>query len=120
MHLHLRATLRIRDAAFAPGETYRVHLPLPTPTMQQRDVKILTSVLTPSTSHAKARRSAPRFLRKRCTTTRPLWPSTATLGTAYMPMVDGEPFHRLPDAPPPTEADLQEHAPHIVFTPYLK
>ena len=70
---------------------------------------------TPST-HRTRRRSAPRF-EKRCTTTRPLWPNTAyTWHSVYADVWDGEAVYRLPDAPAAHEADLQEHAPHIVFT----
>ena len=121
LNLHLRATLRIRDAAFVPGETYRVHLPLPTPTMQQRDVKILD--IRPNPKHI-ARESAPQrtaFFEETLHDNAPFVAEYSyTWHSVYADVWDGEPFIAYPDAPLPTEADLQEHAPHIAFTPYLK
>lgn len=121
MHLHLRAALTIRDQAFVPGETYRVHLPLPTPTMQQRDVQILN--VQPNPKHI-ARESAPQrtaFFEETMQTNAPF---TAEYSyrwhCVYADVWDGAPFIAYPDAPPPTDADLKEHLPHIVFTPYLK
>lgn len=121
MALHLRATLSIRDHAFTPGETYRVHLPVPTPTMQQRDVHILD--IRPNPKHI-ARESAPQrtaFFEETLANNAPFVAEYRyRWHCAYADVWDGEPFVAYPDAPPPTEHDLKECLPHIAFTPYLK
>lgn len=121
LSLRLRAALRIRDEAFAPGQTYRVHLPLPTPTMQQRAVKILD--VRPNPRHI-ARESAPQRTAFFEETLDANAPFTAEYSyqwrCRYADVWDGEPFIAYPDAPPPTDRDLKEQLPHIAFTPYLR
>lgn len=121
MRLHLRTTLSLREEAFVPGETYRVHLPLPTPTMQQREVQILD--IKPNPRHV-ARESAPQRTAFFEETLPRNAPFTAEYSygwhCVYADVWDGEPFVAYPNALPPNEHDLKECLPHIAFTPYLR
>ena len=56
MKMELSSTLRIKDDHFKPGTTYRVHLPMPSPAPQQRQVMLAD--IRPNPKHI-ARESAP-------------------------------------------------------------
>lgn len=57
VRMHLTTTMRIKDEAFSPDETYLVHMPLPTPAPQQLEVSVLD--IQPTPQHI-ARESAPQ------------------------------------------------------------
>lgn len=111
--IRLRASVRIADEAFRPGKKVRVWLPVPAVCRQQSNIKILSS--SPEITF--------------------LAPEDAPQRTAYFEevMQENHPFaveyeydstiHRArpgsaEDAPAPE--DFAEHAPHILFTPYLR
>src|SRR5690606_16037594 len=57
MKMDLTSTLRIKDDHFKPGTAYRVHLPMPSPAPQQRQVQLTD--IHPNPRHI-ARESAPQ------------------------------------------------------------
>lgn len=113
--IRMSHTLRLVPGAEHPGETVRVHLPLPIPYAQVKNVRVLS--LTPACGSAG--------------------PEDAPLRTAYFekPCEPGDVFraeyefeiHARYTEPKPEEAlsaqprfYLEQEEPHIVFTPFLR
>lgn len=121
MQMELESTLTLADAAFKAGSVYRVHLPLPAPAPQQREVQLLDA--QPNPRHI-ARESAPQrtvYFEEKLTENRPF-----TVKSSYVqqlvycdPVNDDNPRVLYPDVKAPSREDLEPQAPHILFTPYL-
>lgn len=122
LRITLSASLRVKDEAFMPGETYRVYLPLPLEQAQQRNVRILS--LSPQAQRVDDAQAAQRtvFFEKTLE-------KNETFEVTYeyesvMRYIDlsqplpGEVLY--PNCPPPCADDLSELPPHIAFTPYLR
>lgn len=112
---------RIRDHAFVAGETYRYHLPVPARSMQQLPESITCE---PAYTSIDDRDSAQRTLyleRKMDENTPVTFDYTYVQSPRYVNPMD-ERVHEIiyPDARPVCAEDLQEEAPHICFTPYLR
>ena len=119
VRLRIRATLRVRDEAFAPGETYTVHLPIPAPSQQTEDIKLLSFSHTPL-------KIAPEDAWQRTVCFRETLKENQTFSVEYEYTQHCR-YYRYGDTArvydfdaPPTEADLAEEQPHLVFTPYLR
>ena len=122
VRMRLNTTMRITDEAFQAGETYRVHLPLPSPAPQQ--LEVMVHDIQPTPQHI-ARESAPQrtaFFERAMQQNQPFTAQTSYL--QHLTWVDplSQSGHRViyPHAKPPQKEDLEELAPHLVFTPYLK
>ena len=120
VRIRMRHTVNIDDAAFVPGETYTVHIPIPMPAAQIRDVRILTEDPDMVVAPEKQAQRTVCFTRKLMKNepftveyeyineSRYVDLSKPRLGVVY------------PKADPVTPRDTQELWPHITFTPYLK
>ena len=121
MNMELTSTLRIRDEYFKPGTTYRVHLPLPGPAPQQRQVTLCD--VQPNPKHI-SRESAPQrtaYFEEAISENTAFTASSSYVQTLYYcdPVNDPAPRVLYPEAKPPAREDLEPQAPHILFTPYL-
>lgn len=114
--IRVRHELRIRDEAFAPGETYRVHLPVPKPSPQQSNIEIIAQPGGVIAPEAHPQRTV--FYERTLTENEPF-----VVEYAYDNIVrhmDCGALPVYPDAEPVTDADLGENPPHLCFTPYLR
>ena len=119
VRLHIRASLRVRDGAFVKGETYTVHLPIPAPSEQTKDIALL------GFSH-EPYRIAPEDAWQRTVCFKETLQENETFWVEYEYTQDcryywyGDTERVYSFDAPPTEADLAEEQPHLVFTPYLR
>lgn len=121
MRMELTSSLRIKDEHFIPGEKYAIHLPLPSPSAQQREVQIMD--INPKPRQI-ARESAPQrtaYFEEKLLENKPFIARSSYLQKLVYcdPINDTNPKIIYPDAKPPIRADLEPQAPHIMFTPYL-
>lgn len=120
--MRLRLSIRAHAALLSPkaGTNYRLYLPLPIPAAQQSETQMTCAQPAPVyvAPETAAQRTALFSLSRDC--------PEAELGYAYTQRVRyAQPFGPAPKAPlyddaPPTQADLAEQGPHIVFTPLLR
>lgn len=113
--IRLRHTVRVKDESFVPGETYRVHIPLPITCLQQSDI-----VLHEHTGGAVsiAPEDAPArsiFWEERMTENHEFFVEYSYRHVA--PYSDTATMRS--DAVQP-DFYTGEQAPHIVFTPYIR
>lgn len=113
--IRLRHTLQIRDEAFVPGETYRVHIPLPITCLQQSDIVLHdhtggTVSVAPEDAPARS-----IFWEEKMTENHPFFVEYSYRHVA--PYTDPATIHA--DAVQP-DFFTGEQAPHIVFTPYIR
>ena len=113
--IRIRATVKMKDANFVPGMFVRVHLPIPAACQQQSDIRI--EKLFPENGKI-APEDAPQ--RTVC------WEETMEKNHEFM--VEYSYLHtaNYTDAyhgkgvPGTYDFDVEEQAPHIVFSPYIK
>lgn len=113
--IHLRAGFQIADSAFRPGEPLMVHLPIPTPAINMRDIRILSS--QPEGGYLAPENAGQRTI---CFTCAPTENKPFTVEYEYVSRAD---YHVLdPDMVSLLQPDFdtQEQAPHIRFTPFIK
>lgn len=110
-----RAQIRIRDEAFRPGETVRVHLPIPAACLQQSDIRLLSFSHIPTHVAAEDAPQRTVYWERKLTENEPFWVEYSFVHRA--PYTDTS--RVLPDAVQP-DFDLDELHPHIVFTPYVR
>jgi len=110
-----RTQIRIKDEAFRPGATVRVHLPIPAACIQQSKIQLLGFSHEPS--HIAAEDAPQRTVdwEKKLEQNEPFWVEYSFVHWA--PYTD--PSRVQPDAVQP-DFDLEEQHPHIVFTPYIR
>ena len=122
-HIRIRHSMYVRDSAFIPGETYLAHLPLPMPSAQTENIRLIDmagdAVIAPETHPQRT-----------AAFTRKLDDNKERFSVEYeydnvMRYVDlnkapegSMPVY--PNAAPVNDSDLAEQAPHICFTPYLR
>lgn len=113
--IHARCYLKVEDDAFRPGETLKVHLPVPALAQQVQDIKIIN--ITPDPTYIAPEDSPSRTI---------YFEEAPTENHEYS--VEFEIVNRLPyvkldpekvSAQQPT-FETHEQAPHILFTPYIK
>ncbi len=118
--VRMKVSYRVNDEAFVPGETYRVHLPVPKPCAQQSNIRI-----TAERDGYIAPESAPQrtvYYERNLAENRPF-----TVEYAYDSRIHYiDPIARpdivtplYPGVPQPTAEDLKELWPHLQFTPCL-
>ena len=113
--IRIRATARLKDDQFVPGMFLRVHLPIPAACPQQSDIRIEKT--WPEGGIAAPEDAAQRTI---------CWETTLEENQEFG--VEYSYLHtaRYTDAyngqgmPGVYDFDVQEQAPHIVFTPYIK
>lgn len=113
--IRLRHSVRIRDEAFVPGETYRVHIPLPIACLQQSDIVLHdhtggTVSVAPEDAPARS-----IFWEEKMEENHPFFVEYSYRHVA--PYADPAAIHA--DASQP-DFFTGEQAPHIVFTPYVR
>jgi len=113
--IRIRHAVRIMDENFTPGETYRVHIPLPVSCIQQSEIEILATSSEPT--HVAPENADQRTI---------FWEKTLQENELFW--VEYSYKHTAPYVnPAEVEADevqpeffTGEVEPHIVFTPYVK
>ena len=124
LRITLHASLRVRDEAFMPGETYRVHLPLPLEQAQQSAVRILS--LSPQAQCVSDPQAPQRTVYfEKTLLENETFEATYQYDSVirYVDLCDpacpvSAPLY--PNCPPPCADDTAELLPHIAFTPYLR
>lgn len=113
--IRMRASLRIRDEYFVPGETYRVWLPIPALCLQQDQIELLAFSSQPT--HIAPEESDQRtvFWEETMQENHPFWVEYSYRHTA--PYSDPAKVKADPVQP---DFCTGEHAPNIVFTPFVK
>lgn len=113
--IRIRATVRLKDEFFTPGMFLRAHLPIPAACQQQSDIRI--EKIWPETGRISPENAPQRTV---------CWEETMEenheFGVEYSYLhtaVFTDAYHGS-GIPGSYDFDVQEQAPHIVFTPYLK
>lgn len=113
--IHIRATMKVKDACFTPGMFIRAHLPIPSACEQQSDIRI--EKLYPGNAHI-----APEDAEQRTVCWEENMQENHEFIVEYSYLHTAK-YHDLEGAlgqPGVYDFDLDEQAPHIVFTPYIK
>lgn len=113
--IRIRASVRLKDAEFKPGMFIRVHLPIPSACQQQKDICIEkcypeNGQIAPEDAHQRT-----ICWEENMEKNHDFWVEYSYTHTAC--------YHDLADQtaqPGVYDFDLQEQAPHIVFTPYIR
>jgi len=113
--IRIRATVKLKDELFTPGMFLRAHLPIPAACQQQRDIRIekmwpQNGMIAPETAPQRTVCWEENMEENHEFMVEYSYLHTAVYTDAY----NGE---GLPGC---YDFDLQEQAPHIFFTPYLK
>ena len=111
----IRHTLRVKDEFLVPGETYRVHIPLPVTCIQQSEIEILDCSGEPANIAPEDADQRTIFWEEKLEENREFWVEYSYKHTA--PYVD--PAKVKADAAQP-DFYTGEVEPHIVFTPYVR
>lgn len=113
--IRIRSSMKLKDAQFKPGMFIRAHLPIPSACQQQSDIRI--EKFFPENA-----RIAPEDVHQRTICweetmeeNHEFWVEYSYVHTACY--TDLESQRGIPGA---YDFDLQEQAPHIVFTPYIR
>jgi len=121
-HIRIRHEMYVRDSAFIPGETYLAHLPIPMPSAQTENIRLIDvaedAIIAPETH---PQRTA-AFERKQDTSERFAVEYEYDNVVRYVDLSKAPEGSMpvYPNAAPVTDKDLAEKAPHICFTPYLR
>ena len=113
--IRIRATAKVKDEVFSPGMFVRVHLPIPSACEQQSDISI--EKVYPDTG-----KIAPEDALQRAVS----WEMTLEENTEFVveyAYTHTARYHDLENQvgqPGAYDFDLEEQAPHIVFTPYIR
>lgn len=115
VRLSLRETMTIASDKLTPGETLRIHLPLPIVGAQVTRAQLL------ATSHAPAHISGEDHPARTAYFELPYAPGM-TVSADVLWEIDARYVQPDPDAVTPQRPafDLEEAPPHVVFTPYLR
>ena len=113
--IRVRATMKVKDECFVPGMFIRAHLPIPGACQQQSDIRIET--LFPENGQI-APEDAPQ--RTVC------WEGNLeenhefVVEYSYLHTAKYHDLDKAVGTPGVYDFDLEEQAPHIVFTPYIR
>ena len=113
--IRIRATMRIKDENFVPGMFVRAHLPIPAACEQQSDIRI-------EKVYPESGQIAPEDAVQRTV----WWEENMTENHEFIveySYLHTARYNNLDEAtgiPGVYDFDLEEQAPHIVFTPYIK
>ncbi len=113
--IRIRASVRINDACFRPGMFVRVHIPIPSACLQQRDIRIES--VFPNNGQP-----APENALQRTVCWEANMEENREFSVEYS-YIHTAVYHDVYNGvgQPCTLADyLREEAPHIVFTPYIR
>lgn len=113
--IRIRATVRLKDEFFTPGMFLRAHLPIPAACQQQSDIRI--EKIWPETGRISPENAPQRTV---------CWEETMEenhqfgMEYSYLHTAFFTDAYHGSGIPGSYDFDVQEQAPHIVFTPYLK
>ena len=113
--IRIRATAKVKDEIFKPGMFVRVHLPIPSACEQQRDIRV--EKVFPEKAHI-----APEDALQRAVCWEMELQENVEFAVEYSYTHTAR-YHDLEKEvaqPGSYDFDLQEQAPHIVFTPYIR
>ena len=113
--IRIRASVKVKDEIFTPGMFVRAHLPIPSACEQQSDIRI--EKFYPETVNIAPEDALHRAIcwEENMQENHEFWVEYSYTHKAVYHDLDGQ------TAQPGTyDFDLQEQAPHIVFTPYMK
>jgi len=122
-HFHIRGTLKIENKSFVANETYRVHLPLPQVSAQTEKVDVLFTDPSPLFMSPDNHPQRTVFFEQKLLENRPFvveysYDCAMKYVDLKRPPESEKPIY--PRCPAPTQEDLGETAPQILFTPYVK
>jgi len=121
--LRIRSTLKIQDNAFVPGETYRVHLPLPIVSAQTGKVELVSCSPAPLYVSPENHRQRTVCFEEKVTENKPFVIEYAYEAAMRYVDLKKPPQSQRPvysRCPKPDMEDLSELPPHIMFTHYIK
>jgi len=119
IRLKVKASLQVRENAFVSGETYTVHLPIPAPCEQIKDIRLLGFSHTPYKIAPENAHQRTVCFKETLTERDIFWVEYEfTSHIKYWKYGDMDRVYDFDD--PPTEADLAEQLPHLTFSPYLR
>ena len=113
--IRIRATVKLKDEHFYPGIFVRAHLPIPAACQQQSDIRI--EKVWPKTGKIAPEDAAQRTL---------CWEETLQENVefeviySYLHTARFTDAYHLSGVPGSYDFDVQEQAPHIAFTPYIR
>ena len=113
--IRIRASVKLNDDQFTPGMFIRTHLPIPSACEQQRDIRIEkffpeNAQIAPENAHQRT-----ICWEENMDQNHDFWVEYSYIHTARYHDLEGQ-----TSIPGTYDFDLQEQAPHIVFTPYMK
>ena len=113
--IRIRASVKVKDEVFTPGMFVRAHLPIPSACPQQSDIRI--EKYFPETAHIAPEDALHRAIcwEETLEENQEFWVEYSYLHTACYNDLEGQ-----VSQPGTYDFDLEEQAPHIVFTPYMK
>ena len=113
--IRIRASVKVKDEVFTPGMFVRSHLPIPSACPQQSDIRI--EKYFPETAHIAPEDALHRAIcwEETLEENQEFWVEYSYLHTACYNDLEGQ-----VSQPGTYDFDLEEQAPHIVFTPYMK
>ena len=113
--IRIRATVKLKDEFFTPGMFLRAHLPIPAACQQQKEIRI--EKIWPETGKIAPEDALQRTI---------CWEETMeenhefVVEYSYLHTAVFTDAYNGTGIPGSYDFDLQEQAPHIVFTPYIK
>lgn len=117
VHIRMRASIKIDDAAFIPGKVVRVHLPIPAECIQQSNIKILALSHEPKLVSAENSPARTVYFEERLEQNAEFFVEYEYDSVApYCNVKALTPSGSLSGC----AADTAEVSPHIVFTPYIR
>ena len=113
--IRIRASVKLKDEQFKPGMFIRVHLPIPSACQQQKDIRIEkffpeSGQIAPEDAHQRT-----ICWEENMEENHEFWVEYSYTHTACYTNLEG-----MTAVPGVYDFDLQEQAPHIVFTPYIR
>ena len=113
--IRIRATMRIKDENFVPGMFVRAHLPIPAACEQQSDIRI--EKVYPENAKIAPEDAAQRTV---CWELNMVKNEEFVVEYSYLHTARYNNLDEAVGIPGTYDFDLEEQAPHIVFTPYIK
>ena len=113
--IRIRASVKLKDEQFKPGMFIRAHLPIPSACQQQKDIRIEkffpdNGQIAPEDAHQRT-----ICWEENMEENHEFWVEYSYTHTACYTDLEG-----MTAVPGVYDFDLQEQAPHIVFTPYIR
>ncbi|MBR3505378.1 MAG: transglutaminase domain-containing protein [Clostridia bacterium] len=119
-HARVRHTVYIEDDAFVPGETYTVHIPIPMPAAQMKNIRILTEDAGMTVAPEDQAQRTVCFRETLNENKRFTVEYEFDNDVTYVDLAKPGEGVVYPAAEAVKPGDLEELAPHILFTPCMR